>query len=214
MNFSDIKAQDDEEGVDAFYISFGDVMVILSVFFAMLLSMSEIKTGTFEKIRTEMTGVSENTLLELSGTLDEIITEYPGIPGAEVEFAVDGIRLNFDTAVLFGTGSSILKKGALSQLDPLIEQIKKTNYVIDVEGHSDDQPYYQNIKGRIYSNWTLSGARASSMIHYLIDKGVDAQRLRVIAYAHVKPQVPYENLEGEALEEARTQNRRVSLLIR
>ena len=110
MNFSDIKAQDDEEGVDAFYISFGDVTVILSVFFAMLLSMSEIKTGTFEKIRTEMTGVSENTLLELSGTLDEIITEYPGIPGAEVEFAVDGIRLNFDTAVLFGTGSSILKK--------------------------------------------------------------------------------------------------------
>ncbi len=37
-----LAAETDEEGLDSFYISFGDLMVILCVFLVMLLTMSKI----------------------------------------------------------------------------------------------------------------------------------------------------------------------------
>lgn len=214
MKLNQLSAKIDEEGLDAFYISFGDLMVILCVFFVMLLTMSKIDVGSFEKIKSVMTGNTENTLVELSSSLKDIIEGTPGIPGASVELAKDGVRVDLDTGVLFATASAVIKSEALESIGPLFTKIKNTDYHIDIEGHTDDVPLYRFTEGEVESNWSLSGKRASSVILYLRELGFSASRLRAVGYAHTRPVVGTRGLSGHQLDDARAKNRRVSLLIK
>lgn len=204
----------DEEGLDSFYISFGDLMVILCVFFVMLLSMSKVDVGSFERLRSVMTGSTDDTLVELAESLRIIVEESPGVPGASVELAKDGVRVNLDTAALFSPGSAIIKNSALDSLEPLLNEVHQTDYQVDVEGHSDDVPYYRVTDGETETNWSLSGKRASSVILHLRSMDFASQRLRAVGYADTRPVVDVDGKRGEALENARARNRRVSLLIR
>lgn len=214
MNLDQLTADNDEEGLDAFYISFGDLMVILCVFFVMLLTMSKIDVGSFEKVKSVMTGNTENTLVELSSSLKEIIEGTPGIPGATVHLAKDGVRVDLDTGVLFAPGRAVIKGEALDSIAPLLKEILKTEYLIDVEGHTDDMAYYKVIDGETETNWSLSGKRASSVILHLKSTGFASSRLRAVGYAHTRPVIKTRGLSGNELDKARARNRRVSLLIR
>jgi len=214
MTFSELTADNTDEGLDVFYVSFGDLMVILCVFFVMLLTMSKVDIGSFEKIKSVMTGSTENTLVELEGLLKEIIEGTPGVPGATVRLAEDGVRVDLDTGVLFATGSAVVKEQALASFEPLFDQIKATDYLIDVEGHTDDVPFYRYDEGEIDSNWSLSGKRAGSVILHLRSLQFSSDRLRAVGYAHTRPVVNVDGMEGKDLEDARARNRRVSLLIR
>lgn len=214
MKLDQLTIEQDDEGLDVFYISFGDLMVILCVFFVMLLTMSKVDIGSFEKVKSVMTGSTENTLVELSQSLQDIIEGTPGIPGATVELAKDGVRVDLDTGVLFAPGSAIIKEEALQSFAPLFAKIKTTDYLIDIEGHSDDMPFYRYDEGEIESNWSLSGKRASSVILHLRSLRFPSRRLRAVGYAHTRPIVDVRGKTGEELEAARARNRRVSLLIR
>jgi chemotaxis protein MotB len=214
MSLDQLTAENDDEGLDSFYISFGDLMVILSVFLVMLLTMSKIDIGSFEKIKSVMTGRTDNTLVELTSSLKEIIEGTPGIPGASVHLAKDGVRVDLDTGVLFAPGKAVIKGKALGTIAPLLKEILVTNYHIDIEGHTDDVPFYRRVNGEIETNWSLSGKRASSVILHLRSFGFSAQRLRAVGYAHTRSVVDIKGKKGAALENARARNRRVSLLIR
>lgn len=214
MNLDQLRTEPDEEGLDSFYISFGDLMVILCVFLVMLLTMSKIDVGSFEKIKSVMTGRTDNTLVELSESLKRIVEEDPGIPGASVKLAKDGVRVDLDTAVLFDPGSAVIKDHALRALTPVLSEILDTDYQVDVEGHTDDVPYYRIVEQETETNWSLSGKRASSVILHLRSIGFPAVRLRAVGYAHTRPVVDVAGKAGSALEEARARNRRVSLLIK
>lgn len=214
MNLDQLTTEIDEQGLDSFYISFGDLMVILCVFLVMLLTMSKIDIGSFEKIKSVMTGRTDNTLVELSASLKEIVEGTPGIPGASVHLAKDGVRVDLDTAVLFAPGSAVIKDDALASLEPMLNEIIRTEYQIDVEGHTDDVPFYRVTDGEIETNWSLSGKRAGSVILHLRSLGFSPGRLRAVGYAHTRPVVETDNKSGAELEDARARNRRVSLLIR
>lgn len=214
MNLDQLTAKVDEEGLDSFYISFGDLMVILCVFLVMLLTMSKIDIGSFEKIKSVMTGRTDNTLVELTSSLKEIIEGTPGIPGASVQLAKDGVRVDLDTGVLFATASAIIKDEALGSIAPLLREIIRTQYLIDIEGHTDDVPLYRVVDGETETNWSLSGKRAGSVILHLRSFGFAADRLRAVGYAHTRPVVEIKDKSGAELESARARNRRVSLLIR
>jgi len=214
MNLDQLSAEIDEQGLDSFYISFGDLMVILCVFLVMLLTMSKIDIGSFEKIKSVMTGSTDNTLVELTSSLKEIIEGTPGIPGASVQLAKDGVRVDLDTGVLFATASAIIKDEALGSIAPLLREIIRTQYLIDIEGHTDDVPLYRVVDGETETNWSLSGKRAGSVILHLRSFGFASKRLRAVGYAHTRPVVEIHGKSGTELENARARNRRVSLLIR
>ena len=64
MKLKDLKqahARDRESAVNAFYLSLSDLMTLLCVFFAVLVGMSRIDVGSFEKLKTSVTGVSKGT---------------------------------------------------------------------------------------------------------------------------------------------------------
>ena len=96
----------------------------------------------------------------------------------------------------------------------LIKEITSTKYLIDIEGHTDDVPFYRYNEGEIETNWSLSGKRASSVILHLSSFGFESQRLRAVGYADTRSAVDITGKSGVDLENARARNRRVSLLIR
>lgn len=218
MKLQELATQSDEQSMTSFYISFSDLMVLLGVFFVMLLSMSQIDTGSFEKIKTGFTGSKAGTLVELSDQLREIVEGVPGVPGVKVQMAEDGVRLHLDSGELFAVGSANLNEHALEPLKPLLSIVRQSKYTIDVEGHTDDLPMYRfykiNDERVLETNWSLSGKRAASVVHFLLQLGFKAKRIRLVGYASNKPINDPEGKEGDALRQARAENRRVTVLIK
>ncbi|MFY7929862.1 MAG: OmpA/MotB family protein [Oligoflexus sp.] len=202
----------------SFYIGLSDLMVLLLVFFLMLVSMSKIDKGSFEKIRTGFTGSTKGTLVELAGQLKQIVEGEPGVAGVKVHLAEDGVRMDLDTGALFDSGSAKLKPNALDPLLPLLQIIQRTEYMIDVEGHSDDVPlrklYKIEDEANLETNWSLSGRRASSVINHLLELGFQERRVRLVGYASNHPIQSIDGMSGADLAAARSVNRRVSLLVK
>ena len=211
MKLSDLKNITHENKANAFYLSFSDLMVLLCVFFIMLISISKIETFSFEQIKTSFTGSTSGTLAELGKKLRGMSK----LKGVKISLDKDGLRLNLEVAALFKSASATLKRNALRKIDQLLREIRKTNYTIDVEGHTDDRNlYYVKKDNSVETNWSLSGRRASTVVLYLRRKGFAKKRLRVVGYASNKPITSISGKAGRALARARAQNRRVSLLVK
>ncbi len=114
------------------------------------------------------------------------------------------IRVLTDS-LLFTSGSATLE----SHGDPLLTEIAallNVNHVhpIAVEGNTDNVPI---TGGAFPSNWELSTARASSVVRFLIAKGVNSQRLSAVGYAEQHPIATNSTPAGRAL------NRRVEIVL-
>jgi chemotaxis protein MotB len=114
------------------------------------------------------------------------------------------IRVLTDS-LLFSSGSATLESAG----QPLLTEIAALLNVdhvhpIAVEGNTDNVP----ISGGAFpSNWELSTARASSVVRFLIAKGVDPQRLSAVGYAEQHPIAANSTPAGRAL------NRRVEIVL-
>ncbi|MEZ4741598.1 MAG: OmpA family protein [Bdellovibrionota bacterium] len=213
MRIADLNQDIENRQINTFYISFSDLMVLLCVFFVMILGMSRIEKGSFEAIKTGFTGTTKGTLVELQDRLQVVLSNFDDT-GIKVRMDKDGLRLDLDTAVLFDTGSALLNFKQMHNLDRLLSEILKTDYQIDVEGHTDDVPLYKIYGEERETNWSLSGKRSASVVHYLLDFGFPDKRLRIVGYGSTTPKVPINKKTGKQLYNARAQNRRVSILIR
>jgi chemotaxis protein MotB len=74
-----------------------------------------------------------------------------------------------------------------------------------IEGHTDDRP--TDSDGPFPTNWELSTARSTNVLHYLVDFGADEGRFQVSGFADTVP------LASNDTEEGRAYNRRVDIVI-
>ena len=206
---SRLRSKDDTSHI--FYIGLADLMMLLCVFFLLLLSMSKIDTGSFERIKSGFTGSTSGTLVELAQKLQ---VDTKNMSGVTVTLAEDGVRLDLETGGLFDSASAALKTGSLDKFDAIFKKILTTAYDLDIEGHSDDRPLSQKFGDEIETNWSLSGRRASTVAQHFIRMGFQERRLRIVGFASNKPKVSIINKNPIAVEIARSQNRRVSILIK
>lgn len=124
---------------------------------------------------------------------------------------VVGDRFVFQSEVLFPSGGNTLNPAGQEQMAKLADAInelsreipEEINWVLRVDGHTDDVPLSGT--GRYADNWELSTARATSVVKYLIDEGVPANRLVAAGFGEFQPIA-----EGDS-EEARATNRRIEL---
>jgi chemotaxis protein MotB len=138
------------------------------------------------------------------GRLREILSDRENI-------RIVGDRFVFQSEVLFPSGSSDLNdagttemaKLATALLDLAKEIPPEINWVLRVDGHTDNVPLSGN--GRFKDNWELSSARAISVVKFLISQGVPADRLVAAGFGEYQPIAP-----GDT-PEARNQNRRIEL---
>lgn len=114
------------------------------------------------------------------------------------------IRLLTDR-LLFPSGLATLSPSSY----PLLAKIASLLTIdrvhpIAVEGYTDSLPIHTN---RYPSNWELSTARASTVVRFLIGRGVTAKRLSAIGYAEQRP------IASNATPAGRARNRRVEIVL-
>ena len=114
------------------------------------------------------------------------------------------IELEMNSELLFLSGESALSKRAIPVLQKVADVIHSLPNAINVEGHTDDNPI-DNLKFR--SNWDLSSARATSVVHEIIKSGIIPSRLSAIGYGEFHP------IGDNKTEEGRFKNRRVVLVL-
>ncbi len=114
------------------------------------------------------------------------------------------IEVEIKSEMLFPSGAARLKSEVIPVLSNLATIFSTFNNPIQVEGFTDDQP----IKTTVFpSNWELSAARAASVVHLLMRKGMDPERMSATGYAEFKP------IADNSTKEGRQQNRRVMIII-
>jgi chemotaxis protein MotB len=138
------------------------------------------------------------------GRLREILSDRENI-------RIVGDRFVFQSEVLFPTGSEQINeagRGEMKKLADAIIELQKEippeiNWVLRVDGHTDNIPLSGT--GRYRDNWELSSARSTSVVKFLIENGVPANRLVAAGFGEFQP------LDAADTPEARDKNRRIEL---
>lgn len=138
------------------------------------------------------------------GRLREILSDRENI-------RIVGDRFVFQSEVLFPSGSEVINEAGRTEMKKLADAIielereipPEINWVLRVDGHTDNRPLSGS--GRYRDNWELSSARATSVVKFLIENGVPANRLVAAGFGEHQP------LDTADTEEARTKNRRIEL---
>jgi len=123
------------------------------------------------------------------------------IEGAEVQRIGEGIKITFDSGILFDIDKSDLRPVSqtnLAELAKILNKYPDTNILI--EGHTDDT-------GSDAHNLTLSNARAQTVALYLETLEVKSARFSTVGYGEEQPIVTNDTPEG------RQKNRRVDIAV-
>jgi len=123
------------------------------------------------------------------------------LENAKIERIGEGIKITFDSGILFNIDSYVLSDASKSNLGDLSKTLQKyddTNIL--VEGHTDST-------GTDQHNKTLSEQRATAVADYLKSYGVIGTRITTNGYGESQPVAENKTAEG------RQQNRRVDIAI-
>ncbi len=123
-----------------------------------------------------------------------------------------GDRFVFQSEVLFAQGQAEIGTDGRQQLaqlavaltDIAIQIPDDINWILQVDGHTDNIPLRA---GRYRDNWDLSTERALSVVRFLRDQGLPANRLAAAGYGEFQP------LDSRDTNDARRVNRRIELKI-
>ncbi|MEB3287586.1 MAG: OmpA family protein [Vampirovibrionales bacterium] len=134
--------------------------------------------------------------------------EEQGSPnGIDIAIQERGLKVSFDSRLLFEPGTAILKKQSEPTLDAIAKRLTPYNYthVLHIEGHTDDEP----ISSAVFpSNWELSAGRASTVVRYLIRRhGFSPKSLVAVGYGDSQP------IASNKTPDGRARNRRVDIII-
>jgi outer membrane protein OmpA-like peptidoglycan-associated protein len=123
------------------------------------------------------------------------------LEGAKIERVGEGIKITFDSGILFDVNKSNLRPQAMSNIEKLATILNKyPDTEILVEGHTDNT-------GPDEHNMDLSIRRAQSVSNYLASLQVLQTRIHTNGYGESQPIATNETAEGRQL------NRRVEVAI-
>jgi chemotaxis protein MotB len=147
----------------------------------------------------------QNDFLSLERKLDSYADTH-GF-GKDVRATIErrGLVVNVLTdKLLFASGQASLQTPGLPLLNEIgqLLNVDKTHPII-VEGYTDNEPISSP---EFPSNWELSTARATTVVRYLISRGVNSNRLGAAGYAALHPIASNATATGRAL------NRRVEIV--
>jgi chemotaxis protein MotB len=147
---------------------------------------------------------------ELARYRSEFFGRLREVLGERAEIRVVGDRFVFQAEVLFPGGSAELDPAGLSQLTRLADALRELspripsdlNWVLQIDGHTDRRPI---ATAQFPSNWELSAARAISVVKYLAQRGIPADRLSAAGFGEFQP------LDARDDEIAYRRNRRIEI---
>ena len=179
-----------------------------------LLAEKELQLAR-DKIAIASLGKSLNNALasrvqELQRFRSEFFGRLREVLRGRDDVRIVGDRFVFQSEVLFAQGAASLGpegEEKLGQLAVALNQIaaeipEDIDWILQVEGHTDDIPVRA---GRFADNWDLSTERALSVVRFLAESGLPANRLAAAGYGEFQP------LDNAGSDEARRRNRRIEM---
>jgi chemotaxis protein MotB len=147
---------------------------------------------------------------ELSRYRSDFFGRLREILGNRPDIRIVGDRFVFQSEIFFDTGQAVLRPEGKEELDKLGDALldlekqipSEIAWVLRVDGHTDIRPISSS---QFPSNWSLSAARAISVVQFLIGKGVSPQHLVAAGFGEFQP------LDPGQTEEAYRRNRRIEL---
>ncbi|AXI45344.1 flagellar motor protein [Sulfitobacter sp. SK012] len=142
---------------------------------------------------------------EFFGQLRDVLGNQEGV-------RIEGDRFVFSSEVLFPPGGAILStegQGEIAKVASILSAVaadipNEIDWVIRVDGHTDDQPL--SGFGEFADNWELSQARALSVVKYMSNfLGIPPDRMSANGFGQYQPVA-----RGDS-DEARARNRRIEL---
>lgn len=143
---------------------------------------------------------------ELAEKIEEALNEKNLDKEIDIEFTAQYVQLTLNGALLFDSGSVVIKEEAMplmNQLGIILERFSEGT--IEIEGHTDNVP----MSGAKYSNNDeLSNGRALSVFYYLEDNTLlDVSRIKHSGRGEYVP------VADNSTEEGRAKNRRVEIKV-
>lgn len=200
-------------------LTYSDMITLLLAFFAVLIAVSHVDINLWEQmkqgLRSEVSK-QENVrtpLAEVKKDLDERLASEREADLVDITLGRDGIKLFFNSSSFYNSGEAELLPTGQHIIDIVTEAMSELGYYqfrIDVEGHTDNVPIST---ARYPSNWELSVARASEIVKYFIEEGIEGDRLKASGYADTQPVVPHVDEDGNDITANRALNRRIVIRI-
>lgn len=152
-----------------------------------------------------------NNMLQQQESLEASLRSEIAADQVKIEQLENGIRVRLSDALLYRSGSVELQESGRAALDKVTGQLTSMaaqGNQIDVVGNTDNVPIGAALAERYPTNWELAAARASIVVRYLQERGVDPAKLEAISNGQYHPVAANDTAAGRA------QNRRTDLLIR
>ena len=175
------------------------------------------RQATQDKVAIASLGRSLNNALasrvqELQRFRSEFFGRLRDVLKGRDDVQIVGDRFVFQSEVLFAQGQAEIAAEGRDQLAKLAVALadiatkipEDINWVLQVDGHTDDIPIRA---GRYADNWDLSTERALSVVRFLNQQGLLANRLAAAGYGEFQP------LDAADNDDARRKNRRIELKI-
>lgn len=203
-----------EGGVEAWLMSYADMITLLLCFFVIFVSVSEPKRDKFSQITEGLVNrfgtVDTNTPLRgVFESMQKVVESHQVMKDIAVERTERGVAMEISSRAFFQPGSAELdpeKMGVLVDLVTSLKTVDFLDYNVIVEGHTSDEYVVSTLYA---TNWELSSARAARMARYFIDQGIKPDRLRAVAFSDTQPKVPNLGVGGQPILENREKNDRV-----
>ena len=200
-----------QRNVSGWQLSFLDTSFLLLSFFVLLVGLAR-----FDFVGLQVTegrvALDQDPIQPFTLLLSETLAPHIGAGLVQLDEANNRITLQFSSVLLFDSAETELLPGGMQLISNTVEALRLLDadrLLIEVEGHTDDIPI-----GVLYpSNWELSSARASSVVRYLIDRGIPAERLKASGFAETRPLLPNRTAQGVPISQNMAVNRRVAMII-
>lgn len=226
-----------EEGAPDWLLTYGDMTTLLLTFFIMMFTTATIDGSELRMILAAFQGLGSlmgGNTLEV-GKLAELGNTIMSLPSRQRGSALDmarkmaislfqpelrtkkvrikederGLVISLAADAFFKPASADINveeaRSVLQRVSNLLSSPELKSYLFRIEGHTDSAP--TNPKGKWPTNWELSTARATNVLHYLVDFGVNENQFQVAGFADTVPLASNDTPEGRAY------NRRVDIVV-
>jgi chemotaxis protein MotB len=182
------------------------------------LANREVDIFSLQKHMDELSQEKAQAIAEKEKSIAELKKTYDSMVGAMQEEMQKGevtitqlkdkLTLSMVEAILFDSGSSKVKKNGEKVLDRVAEILKKvTDKQIRIEGYTDNVRIGAGLVEKFPTNWELSTARATNVVRYLQQDGIDPQLLGACGYSEYRP------IASNDTEEGKAKNRRIEVVL-
>lgn len=201
---------------ESWMTTYADAITLLMAFFVMLLSMSSFDVSKFEKAAEEIRGdlsgrKAQGPISLMKQEVQDLVYEVQADQAVNVETTGRGLSIELSSGAFYKSGSSEIREEAVPVLAKIAETLAAPRYafyLFSIEGHTDDVPINTP---RYPSNWELSTSRATAVVRFFIEHGLDPEKLKATGYAETRPKAVNRDSSGAPIPANQALNRRVSI---